>query len=154
MADDVHLLVINARYYDDIADELLRGAVAEIAERGATHEVIDVPGVFEIPAAIRMAIRSMELVGMRRRFSGYVALGCVIRGETDHYDNICRESIRSLGHLAISYTLSLGFGILTCHTREQAVARAAVDKGNKGAEAARAALKMIEVKRELGFFPR
>ena len=154
MADDVHLLVINARYYDDIADELLRGAVAEIEQQGATHEVIEVPGVFEIPAAVRMAIRSMELVGMRRRFSGYVALGCVIRGETDHYDNICRESIRSLGHLAISYTLSLGFGILTCHTREQAVARAAVDKSNKGGEAVRAALKMIEVKRELGFFPR
>lgn len=154
MAEAVHLLIISARYYEDIADELLRGAATEIEERRATYEVISVPGVFEIPAAIRMAVRSLELGGTRRRVSGYVALGCVIRGETDHYENICRESIRSLGHLTISYTLAMGFGILTCHTREQAMERAAVDRGNKGGEAARAALEMVEVKRTLGFFPR
>ena len=154
MADDIHVLMVVARYYDDVADELVRGAVAELDTRGATYECVSVPGVFEIPAAIRMAIRAMELVGMRRRFAAYIALGCVIRGETDHYEHICRESARCLSDLAITYTLALGYGILTCDTREQAMERALVDKRNKGGEAARAALTMIEVKRQFGFFPR
>ena len=154
MADDVHMLVVVARYYEDIADELVRGAAAALETRGATYESLAVPGVFEIPAAIRMAIRAMELVGMRRRYAGYIALGCVVRGETDHYEHICRESARCLSDLAITYTLSLGYGILTCDTREQAMERASVDKRDRGGDAARAALTMIDVKRQFGFFPR
>ena len=154
MADDVHILIVNAGYYEDIAAALLCGAIGEIEARGATYEDVAVPGVFEIPAAIRMGMRSMELVGMRRRFSAYVALGCVVRGETDHYEHICREAIRSIADLATGYTLAMGMGVLTCHTREQALARAGDDSRNKGAEAARAALGMVEVKRSFGFFPR
>ncbi len=154
MADGPHLLIVEARFYDDIADMLVRGAIAEIDAVGGTHERAAVPGVFEITAAIRFAIKSMELVGMRRRIDAYVALGCIIRGETSHYDLICRESMRGLGQIATHYTLALGMGILTCENHEQAVERAAVEKRNKGGEATRAALRMVELKREFGYFPR
>ena len=154
MADGPHLLIVEARFYDDIADMLVRGAIAEIDAVGGTFERAAVPGVFEITAAIRFAIKSMELVGMRRRIDAYIALGCIIRGETSHYDLICRESIRGLGEIATQYTLALGMGILTCENHEQAVERAAVEKRNKGGEAARAALRMVELKREFGYFPR
>ncbi len=154
MADGPHLLIVEARYYADIADVLVRGAIAEIDAVGGTYERAAVPGVFEITAAIRFAIKSMELVGMRRRIDAYVALGCIIRGETSHYDLICREAIRGLGQIATRYTLALGMGILTCENHEQAVERAAVEQRNKGGEATRAALRMVELKREFGYFPR
>ena len=154
MADGPHVLIVEARYYQDIADALVRGAIAEVEAVGGSHERAPVPGVFEITAAIRFAIKSMELVGMRRRIDAYIALGCIIRGKTSHFDLIARESIRGLGELATDYTLALGMGILTCENHEQAVERAATDKRNKGGEAARAALRMVELKREFGYFPR
>ncbi len=154
MADGPHILVVEARYYEDIADELVRGAVAEIERVGGTHERASVPGVFEVPAAIRFAIKSMELVGTRQRIDAYVVLGCVIRGETSHYDMICRESARSLGELAITYTLAMGYGILTCENVEQARERADVHKRNKGGEAGLAAIHMLGLKRQFGYFPR
>ncbi len=154
MADAPHVLIVEARYYEDIADTLVRGAITEVDAVGGTHERAAVPGVFEITAAIRFAIKSMELVGMRRRIDAYIALGCVIRGETSHYDLICRESLRGLGEISTQYTLALGMGILTCETHEQALERAAVDKRNKGGEAARTALRMVDLKREFGYFPR
>jgi 6,7-dimethyl-8-ribityllumazine synthase len=91
----------------------------------------------------------MELVGGRRRYDGYVALGCVIRGETSHYDHICMEATRGLNDIAMNFSVAVGNGILTCETREQALARAATNQGNKGAQAARAAIEMVRVKREL-----
>ena len=154
MADGPHLLIVEARFYSDIADMLVRGAIAEVDAAGGTYERAAVPGVFEITAAIRFAIKSMELVGMRRRIDAYVALGCIIRGETSHYDLIGRESFRGLGEIATQYTLALGMGILSCENHEQAVERAAVEKRNKGGEATRAALRMVELKREFGYFPR
>ena len=154
MADAPHVLIVEARYYEDVADALVHGAVDEIEAVGGTHERAAVPGVIEISAAIRFAIKSMELVGMRRRIDAYVALGCVIRGETSHYDLICRESVRGLGEISTHYTLALGMGILTCDTLDQAMERAAVDKRNKGGEAARTALHMVGLKREFGYFPR
>ena len=125
-----------------------------LEDAGASHERFSVPGAFEIPAAIRFAIRSMDFFTARRRFDGYVALGCVIRGETTHYQHICQESARALQDLAIDYTLALGYGILTCENRDQATVRAAVDQGNKGGGAARACLDMIGVKASFRLYPR
>ena len=149
-----HVLVVEARYYEDIADELLKGASAELDRQGASFERVSVPGAFEIPAAIQMGVRSMEFYAARRRFDGYIALGCVIRGETSHYDHICAESARKLQDLACQYVLALGYGILTCENREQAWERARVEGRNKGGKAARACLQMLEIKRQFHLYPR
>ena len=154
MSEAPNILIVEARFYDDIADELRRGAVAELDQAGAAHEAVAVPGAFEIPAAIRMAIRSMDFFGGQRRYDGYIALGCVIRGATSHYDYVCAESARKLQDLACEYTLALGYGILTCDTREQAWERASVEGRNKGGEVARACLQMIDLKRQFHLFPR
>jgi 6,7-dimethyl-8-ribityllumazine synthase len=127
---------------------------AALQSAGATWEVVEVPGAFEIPAAVSTAVRSMEFVGARRRFDGYVALGCVIRGETTHYDYVCGETARGLQDLAVKYCLALGFGLLTVENREQAEERAGVDRRDKGGEAARVCLSMIDLKRTFGLFPR
>lgn len=145
MADGAHLLIAAATFYDDIAEELLRGAKAAIEAAGATCEVVEVPGAFEIPAVFAFADHAPDA-----SFDGYVALGCVIRGETSHYDYVCGESARALQDLAIQRDLAVGFGILTVENREQAWARAAVDQKNKGGGAAGAALAMITLKRRFG----
>ena len=154
MTDKPHVMIAVARFYGEIADELLRGATAALQSAGATWEVVEVPGAFEIPAAVSTAVRSMEFVGARRRFDGYVALGCVIRGETTHYDYVCAETARGLQDLAVKYCLALGFGLLTVENRVQADERAGVDRRDKGGEAARVCLSMIELKRTFGLFPR
>ncbi len=154
MSDAPHLLIIEARYYERISDELAKGAVAALDAAGATYDRLAVPGAFEIPAAIRMNIKAMELVGGRRRYDGYVALGCVIRGETSHYDYVCGECARGLMDLTLEFSVAVGFGVLTVENEAQAWARAAVDQSNKGGVVADAALRMIEVKREFGYFPR
>lgn len=140
-----HLLVVRAPFYQDIIAELTRGAVQALDAAGATYELIDVPGAFEIPAAIAMAEASAT-----KSYDGYVALGCVIRGETSHYDYVCGESARGLQELAFRDRLAIGFGVLTCENGEQAWARASVDRKNKGAEVAHAALRMIALKQEFG----
>lgn len=149
-----HIMIVEARYYDAICDELVRGAVAAIEAAGATYERFTVPGAFEIPAAIQYSIRSHDFFGGRKRFDGYVALGCVIRGETSHYDYVCGESARGLQDLALQHTLALGYGILTVENEDQAWARAKLDKGNKGGEAAKACLAMLDLKRRFRLFPR
>ncbi len=154
MPEKPHVMIVEARFYEDIADELAKGAVAELEAAGATSERVAVPGAFEIPAAIRMAVRSMDFASGRRRFDGYVALGCVIRGETSHYDYVCGESARKLQDLACDHTLAIGYGILTCENRDQAWERAAVERKNKGGEAARACLTMLDLKRRFHLFPR
>ena len=98
------MLIVEARYYADIGDELLRGARAALDEAGATHERVEVPGAFEIPAAIRRWRSARWTSAGRQRFDGYVALGCVIRGETSHYDYVCGESARKLQDLRPSST--------------------------------------------------
>jgi len=138
-----HLCIIVARFYEDIADELLQGACVHLDGRGATYDIVPVPGAFEIPAAMRMAIAS-------GRYNGYVALGCVIRGETTHYDYVCGESARGLNQLAMKHMAPVGYGILTVENREQAMKRAAVGQGNKGRDAAEAAWRMMELKNQLG----
>ncbi len=154
MADTPTILIVEARFYEDIADELVRGAIAELEQAGVAFERIQVPGAFEIPAAIRYAITSLDFYSGRRRFDGYVALGCVIRGETTHYDYVCAESARGLQELALTYTLAIGYGILTVENREQAWARASVKHKNKGGGAARACLDMLELKRHFRLYPR
>ena len=149
-----HILIVEARFYEDIADELVKGAMGALEKAGVTFDRLAVPGAFEIPAAIRMAIRAMHFHPHRRRYDGYVALGCVIRGETTHYDYVCQESARGLQNLALEFTLALGYGILTVENESQAWERARVDRKNMGGDAARACLAMIEAKRGFGLFPR
>jgi len=138
------ILIVEAPYYAHIADELMKGAVQALEEVQARYDRVTVPGAFEIPAAIRFAALS------KTPYDGYVALGCVIRGETTHYEHVCTESAHGLQSLALEQNLAIGFGILTVENEEQALARARVDKRNKGGEAARACLAMVELKRRFG----
>ncbi len=149
-----HVMIVIARFYEDLADELVRGATLELEKAGATWEVFTVPGALEIPAAIRIAVRAMDFPTIRPRFDGYVALGCVIRGETTHYDIVANESARGLSDLALRFTLAIGNGILTVENDDQAWVRAKVGGLDKGGGAARACLDMIEVKRQFGLYPR
>ena len=154
MADDPpRVLVVEGRFYPEIQDELRRGAAAALEAAGAAFDVITVPGAFEIPAAIAFA----EEAGHRPagvRYDGYVALGCVIRGETTHYDYVCAESARGLMDLAIGRKLAVGYGILTVEDEAQALARARRGDKDKGGGAARACLDMIALKRRLVGNPR
>ncbi len=141
------ILIVEARFYTEIADSLADGAIAAIEAAGFEYERLAVPGVFEVPAAIRMALRSLEIHSISRTYAGFVALGCVIRGETSHYDYVCGESSRALMNLTTDYNIALGFGILTCENADQARVRADVNAKNKGGEAAQACLRMIDVQR-------
>ena len=154
MSEAPHVLIVEARVYADISDELARGAVAALDKAGASHERLAVPGAFEIPNAIGMAVRSLDFFAGRKRFDGYVALGCVIRGETTHYDYVCGESARKLQDIACEHSLALGYGIITCEDEAQAWARAKVDEKDKGGDAARACLDMVEIKRHFRLYPR
>ena len=144
-----HLLLVEAPYYAHIAALLRQGAQRAVAAAGATCEAVSVPGAFEIPAAIQYAVRSMHFFAGRKRFDGYVALGCVIRGETTHYDYVCSESARGLMNLAVEKGLAIGYGVLTVEDEAQAWARARLSEGDKGGFAARACMDMIALKRRL-----
>ncbi|WP_025661226.1 6,7-dimethyl-8-ribityllumazine synthase [Rhizobium sp. IBUN] len=143
-----HILIVEARFYDDMADALLEGATFALKEAGATYEVVTVPGALEIPAAIAMALDGADSEGTQ--YDGYVALGMVIRGETYHFDIVSNESSRALMDLAVSESLAIGNGILTVENDDQAWARARRSDKDKGGFAARAALTMIELKKKLG----
>ena len=139
-----HLLIVRAPYYRAVIDGLTDGAVRILREAGATFEQIDVAGAYELPQAIRIALRGAK------GFDGYVALGCIIRGETDHYEFICRSTMDGMMQVALQFGIALGTGLLTCDTLTQAEARSGKDGHNKGAEAAAAALLQIGVARQLG----
>jgi 6,7-dimethyl-8-ribityllumazine synthase len=143
----VRILVVEARFYDDIADALLAGAARALDAAGAVYDRITVPGSLEVPAAIAMAVDAAAR--KRKPYDGAVALGCVIRGETIHFEIVSHESARALMDLAVAKHLPLGNGILTVDTDAQAWARARVDEEDKGGDAARAALAMIKIKRGL-----
>jgi 6,7-dimethyl-8-ribityllumazine synthase len=143
-----HLLVIEARFYDDLSDELYRGALAALDRAGATHDRVAVPGALEIPAALSMALDAMELGDLH--YDGFVCLGCVIRGETAHFDIVAQQSARALMDLSVSESLALGNGILTVENEDQAWARARVSDQNKGGAAAEAALAMIAIRQRFG----
>lgn len=144
-----HLLIIEARFYDDLSDELAKGAIAALDRAGATHERLAVPGALEIPAALAIALEAMERG--EAHFDGFVCLGCVIRGETAHFDIVAEQSARALMDLAVDEGLALGNGILTVENDDQAWARARVGEENKGGAAAEAALAMIAVRKRFGF---
>ena len=133
-----HLLIVEARFYDDFADELLKGATEALKAAGATHEVVTVPGALEIPGAISLAADT-------GRYDGYVALGTIIRGETYHFEVVSNESARGIMALTLD-GLAIGNGILTCENDEQAWARARVAEKNKGGDAAQAALAMMALR--------
>ena len=136
------VLIVDANFYEDLASELVRGAVAELEKMGISYERLSVPGALEIPSAISLVSQGNEA----KLFAGYIALGCVIRGETSHYDIVCGESARGLSKLALDRNLAIGNGILTVDTWEQAWARASVSKKNKGRDAAIACLSLFEIK--------
>lgn len=143
-----HLLIVEARFYDDFADALLDGATSALNEAGATYDVITVPGALEIPPAIAMALDAAEQGGVN--YDGFIALGMVIRGETYHFDIVANESSRALMDLAVSESLAIGNGILTVENDEQAWARVRKSDKDKGGFAARAALTMIDLREKLG----
>ncbi|MBO6725445.1 MAG: 6,7-dimethyl-8-ribityllumazine synthase [Rhizobiaceae bacterium] len=131
-----HLLIVEARFYDELSDALLAGAKAALEEAGATCDVITVPGALEVPGAISFAIQA------NKGYDGFVALGCVIRGETYHFEIVANESSRALMDLSVAGA-PIGNGILTVENEAQAWARARQNEGDKGGFAAKAALTMI-----------
>lgn len=143
----VRVLIVEARYYEDISDKLLAGAVAVLEGAGATYDRITVPGSLEVPPAIAMALDAAK--ANRKPYDGVVALGCVIQGETYHFDLVANESARGLMDLAMNRQVPLGNGILTVDNEAQAYARLGGDHGHKGTQAARAALAMIALKQAL-----
>lgn len=136
----VTLLIVVAPYYRDIADALVAGARAVAGAAGASVDLVEVPGALEVPTAIRLAHDQAD-------YDGYVALGCVIRGETTHYDTVCNDSSRALSLLGLD-GCCIGNGILTVENRDQALVRAAVAQGNKGGGAAAAALHLVALSRK------
>jgi 6,7-dimethyl-8-ribityllumazine synthase len=147
-ANGAHVLIVEARYYDDIADLLLAGAMKVLKEAGAEVERITVPGSLEIPAAIAIALDAAQ-TKKRRPYDGVVALGCVIRGDTIHFEIVSQLSAQGLMELSVARALPIGNGIVTVNTVSQAMARARVEEQDKGGDAAAAALALIRFKRQL-----
>jgi 6,7-dimethyl-8-ribityllumazine synthase len=149
MSDDhIRILIVEARFYPELADELLKGAADAITAFGGAYDVVTVPGALEIPAVIAIAEEAGHgPAGVA--YDGYVALGTVIRGETHHFDIVANESARGLMDLSIGRRLAVGNGILTVEDDDQAWARARVSEGDKGGFAARACLDVIALKRQL-----
>src|SRR5438874_3511286 len=136
----VRILVVEARFYDDIAEELLKGATAVLDAAGAVYDRLTVPGSLEIPPAITIALDAAERAG--KPYEGAVALGCVIRGDTIHFEIVSIQSARALMDLSVARRVPIGNGILTVDNDAQARMRASVDEGDKGGDAARAALAL------------
>ncbi len=141
------ILIVEARYYDDIADALLAGATAALEAAKAEVERVSVPGALEIPGAIAIALDAAQR--KRRKYDGAVALGCVIRGDTIHFDIVSHQSARGLMDISIARAFPIGNGIITVDTQAQAFARARAEEQDKGGDAARAALALIAFKRRL-----
>jgi 6,7-dimethyl-8-ribityllumazine synthase len=145
---DARILIVEARFYDDIADALLAGAMKAVGEAHATADCISVPGSLEIPTAIAIAIDAARR--RRRSYDGAVALGCVIRGDTIHFEIVSHLSARGLMELSVAQRLPIGNGIITVDSEEQAWARARLEEQDKGGDAVRAALALVGVKQRLG----
>ena len=135
------ILIVTSRFYPQISSALEEEAINLIKKQGYSFELVDVPGAFEVPSVISHASKTSKYIG-------YVALGCVIRGETSHYDYVCGESARALMQMSLD-GLSIGYGILTCESKEQALVRSSPEGLNKGKAATLACLRMIELKKEM-----
>jgi 6,7-dimethyl-8-ribityllumazine synthase len=144
----VRMLVVEARFYDDIADALLAGATRALETAGAAFDRVSVPGSLEVPPAIAIALEAAERAG--KPYAGAVALGCVIRGDTIHFEIVSTESARALMDLSVGRGIPIGNGIITVDTEAQAWARARAEEADKGGDAARAALALVRLKRGLG----
>ncbi|WP_237476479.1 6,7-dimethyl-8-ribityllumazine synthase [Lichenibacterium dinghuense] len=144
VAADDHFLIVEGRFYDEIGDHLLAGAKAALDAAGATYDVVTMPGALEVPTAIAIAAEAAEAGG--RRYGGAVALGCILRGETYHFEVVANESSRGLMDLALQRRMPIGNGILTVEDTDQAMVRAEPSRGDKGGEAARAMLALWRLK--------
>ncbi|HVY97948.1 MAG TPA: 6,7-dimethyl-8-ribityllumazine synthase [Dongiaceae bacterium] len=145
-----HIMLVEARFYAEIADALLEGAEHALKKAGATHEKFTVPGALEIPGAIRLAIEAQRAGKLKKPFDGFLALGCVIRGETTHYETVCNESARGLMNLSTEHAVCIGNGILTVENDEQAWTRARMTEKDKGGGAAEAVIALVAIRRKLG----
>lgn len=143
IGDKPNILIVRAPYYTAIVDGLRNGAVSLLEQAGCMYEILDVAGALELASAVRLALPG------KRNFDGFVVLGCVVRGETDHYEHVCREAMSGLTWVTLNFGLCLGNGLLTVATEAQAVARAGADGHNKGGEAAAACLVQINAARWL-----
>jgi len=144
-----HVLIIEARFYNENADQLLAGAKAALDKAGATYDILTVPGILEIPAAAMFAFADPL---SRKRTQGFIALGCAVKGETDHYEYVCREAMAGVSKVALELKIPTGNGILTCPTWDLAMARAnPTGEDDVGGRAARACLRMIEIKAQYHF---
>ena len=141
------ILIVESRFYEDIADALLAGATTAVEKAGVHFDRVSVPGTLEIAPALAIALDAAEAAG--KPYDGAVALGCVIRGETLHFEIVSQESARALLNLSVARRVPIGNGILTVDTDAQAWARARREKADKGGDAARAALSLIRLKRHL-----
>jgi len=150
VAKKPHIMVIEARFYTEISDALLEGAERTLKKGGATFERFAVPGALEITGAIRLAVEAQREGKLKKPFDGFLALGCIIRGETTHYETVCAESARGLTDLAVQYAVCIGNGILTVENDEQAWTRARVTEKDKGGGAAEAVLALVAIRRKLG----
>jgi 6,7-dimethyl-8-ribityllumazine synthase len=144
--EGVRVLIVESGYYEDIADMLLAGAKRALDAAGADYDVVTVPGVLEIPQAMVMVLNSAFGA---ESYDGIVALGCVIRGETSHYDIVAGESARALMDIGINQEIPVGNGILTVNSAAQAKVRAAPDGGDKGGAGARAVLSLVRLQHSL-----
>jgi 6,7-dimethyl-8-ribityllumazine synthase len=147
-AKEARILVVEARFYDDIADALLAGATKVLKEAGVQFDRLTVPGSLEIPGVIAIALEAAKR--RRRPYDGVVALGCVIRGDTIHFEIVAHESARGLMDLSVSRQVPIGNGIITVDNDKQAWARARPKEQDKGGDAARAALAVVALKRQIG----
>jgi 6,7-dimethyl-8-ribityllumazine synthase len=147
MSQSSHILIIEARFYDEIADPLLAGTRAALAPH--SHDLITVPGILELPSTLLYAWRARG-TPKGRAYDGAVVLGCAVKGETDHYEHVCRESMSGVQRVALDHGIPVGNGILTCPTWELAVNRADPAAGDCGGRAARACLRLIEIAHGFG----
>lgn len=131
------VLILEARFHEHITDMMVKGAIAVLEQSGVKYERLPVPGSFEIPGAIKFALNM---------YDGFVALGCVIRGATSHFEYVCAESARGLMSLSMDHNVAIGYGVLTCDNEQQAIERADPKQLDKGGDAALACLRMIELK--------
>ena len=144
MVDAPHIMIVESRYYEEIAEELISSVKHELEVAGATYERFEVPGAFEIPTAIKCAIDAQANGATLSKFDGFIALGCVIRGQTTHYDYVCGESARGLQDLALNFTMALGYGILTVENQEQSLEPVCCGGGRTGKRRLRAKFQHLK----------
>ncbi len=149
MSDGPNIVIIEARFYEAISDQLAQGACAVIEAAGGTAHRVAVPGILEIPAALQFAIEGRGNPETGQAFDGGVVLGCAIKGETDHYEHVCTESLRGTQDVALAHAFPVGSGILTCPNRALAEDRASVSGRNFGGRAAEACLRLIDIRSAL-----